>query len=103
MRTREEITQVRASQRFDEKALSEYLNRELEGFSGELKVRQFEYGQSNPTFLVSTGRKEWVLRKKPPGKLLPSAHAVEREYRIIKALRPPNSQTTGSGVPYLMP
>ena len=87
MRTREEITQVRASQRFNEKALSDYLNKELEGFSGELKVRQFEYGQSNPTFFVSAGRKEWVLRKKPPGNLLPSAHAVEREYRIIKALR----------------
>jgi len=87
MRTREEITPVRASQRFDEKALSDYLNKALEGFSGELKVRQFEYGQSNPTFLISTGRKEWVLRKKPPGKLLPSAHAVEREYWIIKALR----------------
>lgn len=87
MRTREEVTQVRASQRFDEKALSDYLHKELEGFSGKLRVRQFEYGQSNPTFLVSAGRKDWVLRKKPPGKLLPSAHAVDREFKIIKALR----------------
>ncbi|MGD9321855.1 MAG: hypothetical protein PVH99_17915, partial [Desulfobacteraceae bacterium] len=75
MRTREEITQVRSSQRFDEEVLADYLSKELEDFSGPLKVRQFAYGQSNPTFLVSAGRKEWVLRKKPPGKLLPSAHA----------------------------
>jgi len=87
MRTGEEITQVRPSQRFDEEALAKYLSKNLEGFSGPLRVRQFEYGQSNPTFLIATGRKQWVLRKKPPGKLLPSAHAVDREYRIIKALR----------------
>jgi aminoglycoside phosphotransferase (APT) family kinase protein len=86
MRTGEETTQVRSSQRFNEEALADYLRKELGGFSGPLKVRQFEYGQSNPTFLISTDRKEWVLRKKPPGKLLPSAHAVDREYRIIKAL-----------------
>jgi aminoglycoside phosphotransferase (APT) family kinase protein len=87
MRTRKEITQVRSSQRFNEEALADYLRKALEDFSGPLKVRQFEYGQSNPTFLLSTGKREWVLRKKPPGKLLPSAHAVDREYRIIKALR----------------
>lgn len=51
-----------------------------------MTVRQFRYGQSNPTFLISTGDREYVLRKKPPGKLLPSAHAVDREYRILKAL-----------------
>lgn len=82
-----EIVPVRAVHRFDERALAEYLRKELEGFSGALTVRQFGQGQSNPTFLLSAGGKEWVLRKKPPGKLLPSAHAVDREYRIIEALR----------------
>jgi aminoglycoside phosphotransferase (APT) family kinase protein len=57
-------------------------------------VQQFEGGQSNPTFLLSTGDKQYVLRKKPPGKLLPSAHMVEREYRIMKAL-----EKTGVPVP----
>jgi aminoglycoside phosphotransferase (APT) family kinase protein len=56
------------------------------GFPGKLEVRQFGFGKSNPTFLLSDGHREYVLRKKPPGKLLPSAHAVEREYRILKTL-----------------
>ena len=81
-----EIVEIREAQRFDEKALQTYLHRELEGFSGELTVRQFAFGQSNPTFLLSAGDRQYVLRKKPPGKLLPSAHAVDREYRILKAL-----------------
>ena len=82
----EEIVPVREAHRFDANVLADYLKGELEGFSGEMSVRQFRYGQSNPTFLLSTGEREYVLRKKPPGKLLPSAHAVDREYRIIKAL-----------------
>jgi aminoglycoside phosphotransferase (APT) family kinase protein len=49
-------------------------------------VSQFAFGQSNPTFLLSCRNRQYVLRKKPPGKLLPSAHAVDREYRILKAL-----------------
>lgn len=81
-----EIVEIREAQRFDAKALENYLRRELAGFSGELTVSQFAFGQSNPTFLLSAGGKEYVLRKKPPGKLLPSAHAVDREYRILKAL-----------------
>lgn len=81
-----ELVEVRPAQRFDEEALSDYLKGELEGFSGRMTVRQFGYGQSNPTFLLSGDGKEYVLRKKPPGKLLPSAHAVDREYRILKAL-----------------
>ena len=51
-----------------------------------MKVRQFQHGQSNPTYLVQLGDSKYVLRKKPPGKLLPRAHAVEREFRIMKAL-----------------
>jgi aminoglycoside phosphotransferase (APT) family kinase protein len=82
----EEIVEVRPAQRFDEEGLRHYLKRELEGFPGEITVRQFGYGQSNPTFLLSGDGREYVLRKKPPGKLLPSAHAVDREYRILKAL-----------------
>lgn len=87
MSAAQEIVEIREAHRIDEAALAEYLSHELEGFSGEMRLRQFAYGQSNPTFLLSTSDKEYVLRKKPPGKLLPSAHAVEREYRIIKALQ----------------
>jgi aminoglycoside phosphotransferase (APT) family kinase protein len=90
MTPREKITPVREAHRLNEKALSEYLRKNLPGFSGELLVRQFGYGQSNPTFLLSAGGREYVLRKKPPGKLLPSAHAVDREYRIIKAMKAAN-------------
>ena len=87
MKPREEITPVREAHRLNERALAEYLRKNLAGFSGELNVRQFGYGQSNPTFLLSAADREYVLRKKPPGKLLPSAHAVDREYRIIRAMK----------------
>ena len=87
MNAEKEITEVRAAHRFDESALADYLRTNIKGFSGKLKVGQFQYGQSNPTFLLSSDGKTYVLRKKPPGKLLPSAHAVDREYRIIKTLR----------------
>ena len=72
--------------KFDAAALEEYLTREIEGFAGPLEVRQFRGGQSNPTYLLETPARAYVLRRKPPGKLLPSAHAVDREYRIISAL-----------------
>jgi aminoglycoside phosphotransferase (APT) family kinase protein len=58
----------------------------IEGFSGPIELRQFAGGQSNPTFLVQSADHRYVLRRKPPGKLLPSAHAVDREYRVIMAL-----------------
>jgi aminoglycoside phosphotransferase (APT) family kinase protein len=58
----------------------------IEGFRGPIEVRQFAGGQSNPTFLVQSANHRYVLRRKPPGKLLPSAHAVDREYRVIVAL-----------------
>jgi aminoglycoside phosphotransferase (APT) family kinase protein len=82
-----ETTHVREAHRFDEKALTEYLAEQLPGFHGPIEVRQFEGGQSNPTFIVDSAEKRYVLRKKPPGQLLPSAHQVEREYRIMKALK----------------
>ncbi len=82
----EEIIEVRQAHRFNEEALADYLRRELDDFPKSIKVRQFGHGQSNPTYVISAGPREYVLRKKPPGKLLPSAHAVDREYRILKAL-----------------
>jgi aminoglycoside phosphotransferase (APT) family kinase protein len=71
---------------FDIATLAAYLREHVEGFSGELQVEQFKGGQSNPTFLLSAGGKQYVMRRKPPGNLLPSAHAVDREYRVISAL-----------------
>jgi aminoglycoside phosphotransferase (APT) family kinase protein len=73
--------------RFDTERLAAYLKQHVENFSGELDVQQFKGGQSNPTYMLTAGNKKYVLRRKPPGKLLPSAHAVDREYRIITALR----------------
>ena len=80
---------VTAAQRFDERSLEHYLVSALPGFSAPLRVQQFRGGQSNPTFLLSGGDgAQYVLRKKPAGPLLPSAHAVEREFRVISALYP---------------
>ena len=86
MKSGERLIPVRDAHRFNEDRLAEYLTVHLAGFEGPLKILQFEGGQSNPTFLLSTEDKQYVLRKKPPGKLLPSAHMVEREYRIMKTL-----------------
>lgn len=72
---------------FDERSLARYLQGRLEGFAaGALKVEQFKGGQSNPTFLLTAGDRRYVLRRKPPGQLLPSAHAVDREFRVISAV-----------------
>src|SRR5262249_27255602 len=78
--------EVEASLRIDAGSLESYLTTNVAGFSGPLDVRQFKGGQSNPTYLLETPRRRYVLRRKPPGKLLPSAHAVDREYRVIRAL-----------------
>jgi aminoglycoside phosphotransferase (APT) family kinase protein len=77
---------VRAVHAFDEAALAGYLQREAGIPASGLVVQQFGGGQSNPTFLLTSGSNRFVLRKKPPGKLLKSAHQVDREYRIMKAL-----------------
>ena len=66
--------------------LAAYLRQHLPGFGGELSAQQFSGGQSNPTYLLEAGGRRWVLRRKPPGVLLPSAHAVDREYRVMAAL-----------------
>lgn len=76
----------RDAHRFDEAALGVWLSANVAGYEGPLLVRKFKGGQSNPTYWLGTPRAEYVLRKKPPGKLLASAHAVEREYRVMKAL-----------------
>jgi aminoglycoside phosphotransferase (APT) family kinase protein len=81
-----EVTPVRAAHRFDERALAAFLDQRLGG-SAPLRIAQFEGGQSNPTFLIDRGAERLVLRKKPPGRLLPSAHQVDREYRVMSALR----------------
>jgi aminoglycoside phosphotransferase (APT) family kinase protein len=80
------VTPVRENHRFDESRLEHYLRDHMHNFRGPLTVRQFVGGQSNPTFMLETPDARFVMRKKPPGTLLPSAHAVEREYRIITAL-----------------
>jgi len=72
--------------RFDLGRLEAYLRDHVAGFAGPVMVSQFKGGQSNPTYLVETPLRRYVLRRKPPGKLLPSAHAVDREHRIISAL-----------------
>jgi aminoglycoside phosphotransferase (APT) family kinase protein len=72
--------------RFDSARLEEYLRARVPGFAGPLAVRQFKGGQSNPTYLLETAATSYVMRRKPPGKLLPSAHAVDREFRVISAL-----------------
>ncbi|HSN97871.1 MAG TPA: phosphotransferase family protein [Candidatus Nanopelagicales bacterium] len=92
----------RDAHRIDEAALARWLSAHVEGCAGaaldvRAEVRQFKGGQSNPTYWVGVegadaGAQELVLRKKPPGELLPSAHAVEREYRVMRAL-------AGTGVP----
>ncbi|WP_394177569.1 phosphotransferase family protein [Yoonia maritima] len=74
------------TQNLDITAITDYLSDHLPGFAGPLSVSKFQQGQSNPTFLLSTPTKRFVLRRKPPGQLLKSAHAVDREYRAQKAL-----------------
>jgi aminoglycoside phosphotransferase (APT) family kinase protein len=71
---------------FDHSALGTFMRDHVDGFSGDLTLEQFKGGQSNPTFRVSAGGRRYVLRRKPPGVLLPSAHAVDREYRVMSAL-----------------
>jgi aminoglycoside phosphotransferase (APT) family kinase protein len=77
---------VAAPLRFDAARLEAYLAAHAPGFCGPLSVHQFKGGQSNPTYLLETPTRRYVLRRKPPGKLLPSAHAVDREFRVISAL-----------------
>ena len=80
------VGDVRPAHRFDEGRLADWLKATLDGLRGPIAVRQFHGGASNPTFLIEAGDELLVLRKKPPGQLLASAHQVDREYRVMKAL-----------------
>ncbi len=79
---------VSERQKFDVAAMQNYMREHVEGFSGELSIEQFKGGQSNPTFKLTAGGKSYVLRTKPgpAAKLLASAHAIDREYRVMDAL-----------------
>src|SRR5437879_13521912 len=83
----------REAHRFEVGALERYLRDHVEGFGGALDVRQFRGGQSNPTYYLAAGGREYVLRRKPPGKLLPSAPAAARGSGVSTA-----PATTGSPV-----
>ena len=80
------VSDIQSGAGFDEATLAAYLEARVKGFSGPLTVRQFEGGQSNPTYLLITPDAKYVMRRKPPGVLLKSAHAVDREYRVTLAL-----------------
>jgi len=81
-----ELTEVREAHRIDLDRFGDYLAAHLPQFAGPLSAQQFKDGQSNPTYLLQSGDRAFVLRKKPPGKLLRGAHLVEREFRVISAL-----------------
>lgn len=86
----------RASLQLPDAALAGYLQSRIPGFLGPLHSTKFKGGQSNPTYLLEAGSGRYVLRRKPPGTLLGSAHAVDREFRVLQALH-------GSGVPVAHP
>jgi len=90
------VKPVEERHRIDGARLEAFLGPRVEGFRGPLQIEQFKGGQSNPTYRITAGGRRYALRRKPPGKLLPSAHAVEREFRVIKALH-------GAGFPVARP
>jgi len=87
-----ETIEVLDSHQFDVSALERYLHNRIADVHPPFLVRQFRGGQSNPTYYIETSTQRLVLRRKPPGHLLPSAHAIEREYQVMSALY-------GTGVP----
>lgn len=89
-----QLQEVTERHRFDVERLADFLSRHLPGFAGPLRVRQYQGGQSNPTYLLTTPTRSYVMRSKPgpAAKLLPSAHAIEREFRVMRAL-------AGQGIP----
>jgi aminoglycoside phosphotransferase (APT) family kinase protein len=80
------VKPVEERHRIDAGRLEDFLKKHLENFRGPLVIEQFKGGQSNPTYRIGAGGRHYALRRKPPGKLLPSAHAVDREFKVIKAL-----------------
>ena len=82
-----DVGNVRDNVRFDERRLDAWLTQTLgREYRGPLTIKQFDGGQSNPTYLLETATHKYVLRRKPPGVLLKSAHAVDREFRVMTAL-----------------
>jgi aminoglycoside phosphotransferase (APT) family kinase protein len=77
-----------SEQTLDQEALGAWLEANVEGFCGPCQLTKFASGQSNPTYRIRAGSGDYVLRRKPFGRLLPSAHAVDREYRLLSALHP---------------
>ena len=77
-----------SEQQLDDKALGTWLGANVEGFQGPFELTKFPSGQSNPTYRIRAASGDYVMRRKPFGKLLPSAHAVDREYRLLSALHP---------------
>jgi hypothetical protein len=88
MASLQSTTPVRRAHVLDVAALETYLKQHLTGFAGPLTLEQFSFGQSNPTYLLSTPERKFVLRKKPPGAKSKGAHAVEREYRVTSLFSP---------------
>ena len=80
------VKAVEERHRIDEAALAHWLQANVAGYAGPLTVHQFKGGQSNPTYRLDTPGRRYVMRRKPFGKLLPSAHAVDREFKVISAL-----------------
>ena len=74
----------------DTSALQKFMEKNVSGFQGDIKIEEFKGGQSNPTYKITSASQAYVLRRKPPGKLLKSAHAVDREYKVISALNQTN-------------
>ncbi|MFO1169611.1 MAG: phosphotransferase family protein [Hyphomicrobiaceae bacterium] len=87
-----ELVEMLPQHRIDGHALARVLERRLEGVWAALEIKQFQGGQSNPTYLLDAGTQRYVLRKQPPGPLLPKAHQIDREHRVMAAL-------AGTGVP----
>ncbi|ODU22076.1 MAG: aminoglycoside phosphotransferase [Sphingomonas sp. SCN 67-18] len=81
-------TEVPEKDRLDEARLTAWMAANVAGFAGPIRLSKFKGGQSNPTYRIDTPGAAYVLRRKPFGPLLPSAHAVDREYRVIAALHP---------------
>jgi aminoglycoside phosphotransferase (APT) family kinase protein len=80
---------------FDAERLKEWIGDRLPGFEGSIRIEKFRGGQSNPTYRIETEGRAYVLRRKPPGPLRPTAHAIDREFRVLKAL-----EGTGTPIPH---
>jgi hypothetical protein len=95
--------EVQEKHRFDERPLERFMSAEVEGFVPPVRAEQFKGGQSNPTYRLTDGAgRRYVLRRKPPGKLLPSAHAVDREF-LVKAINFGQGKVAHSPIPSTAP